>query len=81
MASPASSQNVDEHQIVIARKHFYMDTIFCSKATVTLDLLISDVMMPGMTGVELALQVRIAQPECKVLLFWKAATAGLLEQA
>jgi CheY-like chemotaxis protein len=46
------------------------------------DLLISDVMMPGMTGVELAIHFRKAQPGCKVLLFsGQAATADLLEKA
>src|SRR5215469_15599515 len=46
------------------------------------DLLLSDVMMPGMTGVELAIQVRKLLPRCKVLLFsGTAATAQLLETA
>ena len=45
------------------------------------DLLISDVVMPNMTGVELAIHFRKAQPECKVLLFsGQAATADLLEK-
>jgi FixJ family two-component response regulator len=45
-------------------------------------LLISDVMMPGMTGVELAIHFRSAQPQCKVLLFsGQASTANLLERA
>ncbi|WP_371417186.1 response regulator [Granulicella sp. L60] len=48
----------------------------------TPDLLISDVMMPGMTGIELAIHFRKAQPQCKVLLFsGKASTADLLEEA
>jgi FixJ family two-component response regulator len=44
-------------------------------------LLITDVMMPGMTGIDLAIHFRKAQPECKVLLFsGQAATADLLER-
>jgi DNA-binding NtrC family response regulator len=45
-------------------------------------LLISDVMMPGMSGIELAIHFRKSHPECKVLLFsGQAATADLLEKA
>jgi DNA-binding NtrC family response regulator len=46
------------------------------------DLLITDVMMPEMTGTDLAIQFRRTYPECKVLLFsGQAATANLLEAA
>lgn len=46
------------------------------------DLLISDVMMPTMTGIELAIQVQKFCRDCKVLLFsGQAATAELLEIA
>lgn len=46
------------------------------------DLLISDVVMPVLSGVELAIEVRKHCPECKVLLFsGQAATANLLEAA
>jgi DNA-binding NtrC family response regulator len=45
-------------------------------------LLITDVAMPGMTGIELAIHFRKTQPECKVLLFsGQASTADLLERA
>jgi CheY-like chemotaxis protein len=38
--------------------------------------------MPGMTGVELAIHFRKAQPECRILLFsGQAPTADLLEKA
>ena len=46
------------------------------------DLLISDVVMPQMSGIDLAIQLGDVCPGCKVLLFsGQAATAGLLEEA
>jgi len=45
-------------------------------------LVISDVMMPEMTGVELAIALKNSIPECQILLFsGQAATADLLERA
>ncbi len=45
-------------------------------------LLITDVVMPGMNGIEMAIQVRERFPACKVLLFsGQAATADLLDEA
>ena len=45
-------------------------------------LLITDVVMPGMTGIELAIMLTKAVPDCKVLLFsGQAATADLLAAA
>lgn len=46
------------------------------------DMLISDVIMTGMTGIEAAIQTREKLPKCKILLFsGQAATADLLERA
>ena len=46
------------------------------------DLLISDVVMPQLSGIELAIQMRGYCPDCKVLLFsGQAATFSLLETA
>src|SRR5664279_5661017 len=46
------------------------------------ELMISDVMMPGMNGVDLAITVTQEFPGCKVLLFsGQAATFDLLEEA
>jgi DNA-binding NtrC family response regulator len=46
------------------------------------DLLISDVAMPGISGIDLAIQMKAQYPTCKVLLFsGQAATMDLLEDA
>jgi DNA-binding response OmpR family regulator len=46
------------------------------------DLVISDVAMPGISGVDLAIQMRAQYPTCKILLFsGQAASMDLLEDA
>jgi CheY-like chemotaxis protein len=73
----------------ILRLHGYSATFFTtprealaaarSKAP---DLLISDVAMPGISGIELAIRMKIQYPACKILLFsGQAATTDLLENA
>jgi DNA-binding response OmpR family regulator len=48
----------------------------------TPDLLISDVAMPGISGIELAIQMRAQFPMCKMLLFsGQATTQDLLRDA
>ena len=46
------------------------------------DVMITDVVMPGINGIQTAIQVRQRYPACKILLFaGHAASAGLLEEA
>jgi DNA-binding NtrC family response regulator len=46
------------------------------------DLVISDVAMPGISGIDLGIQMRAQYPNCKILLFsGQAVTSDLLEHA
>jgi DNA-binding response OmpR family regulator len=46
------------------------------------ELLISDVVLPGMSGVELAITVKRVFPDCRIILFsGQAATSDLLASA
>ena len=46
------------------------------------ELLITDVVLPGMTGIELAITVKRIFPDCKILLFsGQAATSDLMASA
>ncbi|XWK75649.1 response regulator [Tunturiibacter lichenicola] len=78
----------DTLSIILTKSGF--DTMTAYDATTALelakatppDLLISDVVMPGMTGVELAITMSEVHPGCKVLLFsGQAATIDLLAKA
>ena len=84
----------DEHVIAstlatILRLNGYSATSFTSPLEVLAaarlnapDLLISDVAMPDISGIDLAIQMKILHPECKILLFsGHAATQDLLEDA
>jgi DNA-binding response OmpR family regulator len=46
------------------------------------EMLITDVILPGMNGIELAIKIRRIFPDCKILLFsGQAATVDLLASA
>jgi DNA-binding NtrC family response regulator len=65
-----------------ARAFAHPEEAFAAREEVKPDLLISDVKMPGMSGIELAIRFRQVQPNCKVLLFsGQASTSDLLEEA
>src|SRR5260370_11238180 len=78
----------DTLSIILSKSGFSTMTAYDGKSALELaravhpDLLISDVVMPEMTGVELAIAVTETVPRCKILLFsGQAATVDLLEKA
>jgi CheY-like chemotaxis protein len=84
----------DEHVIadtlatILNRSGFEATAVYTGRQAVDLarkihpDLIVSDVIMPDMNGIEAAIVIREMLPSCKVLLFsGQAATADLLENA
>lgn len=74
--------------IILNQAGFEARAVFSGEKAVELldsfqpDMLISDVIMTGMTGIEAAILTRARLPKCKILLFsGQAATADLLEKA
>jgi CheY-like chemotaxis protein len=71
----------------ILKLHGYSATFFTSPLDALTaarskapDLLISDVVMPGISGIDLAIQMKAQYPDCKILLFsGQAATRDLLK--
>ncbi len=84
----------DEHviadtlAIILTRAGYIASAAYTGNQAVDLarserpDLIISDVIMPDMNGIEAAIHIRGFLPACKILLFsGQAATADLLENA
>jgi CheY-like chemotaxis protein len=78
----------DTLTLILNRSGFEARAVYSGEAALEVldcfepDVLISDVVMAGMTGVEAAMAVQVLQPNCKVLLFsGQAATADLLHDA
>ena len=74
--------------IILNRSGFEATAVYSGEGAVEIaetlrpDMLISDVIMADMNGIDAAIQIRGMLPDCKVLLFsGQAATADLLERA
>jgi CheY-like chemotaxis protein len=73
---------------ILNRSGFRAQAVYCGMAAVSQarevrpDIIISDVVMPDISGIEVAIQVRAMLPGCKVLLFsGQAGTNDLLADA
>jgi len=78
----------DTLSIILSRNGFATMTAYDgvsaleSARTIPPDIVISDVAMPGMSGVQLAIRLTQVVPECKIILFsGQASTVDLLEKA
>ena len=78
----------DTLSIILSKSGYKVLTAYDGRAALELAriappaLLITDVVMPGMTGIELAIELVGVIPDCKVLLFsGQAATVDLLAKA
>ena len=74
--------------LILNSAGFEARAAYCGEEAVELvetflpDLLIADVIMPGMSGIEVAIFVRNKLPQCRILLFsGQAATSDLLDTA
>src|ERR1700691_4867886 len=65
-----------------ARAVYSSETALATAATFEPDMLISDVIMADLNGIDAAIRIRSLLPKIKILLFsGQAATADLLEKA
>lgn len=74
--------------IILNRNGFEATAAYSGESAVEMaqatrpEMIISDVIMNDMNGIDAAIQIRAMLPKCKILLFsGQAATADLLEKA
>jgi CheY-like chemotaxis protein len=78
----------DTLSMILSQSGYIVTTAYDAFAALKLvddsapDLLITDVVMPDMTGIELAIELQSRAPDCKILLFsGQAATRDFLQKA
>jgi CheY-like chemotaxis protein len=74
--------------MILNRNGFEAQAVFSAEDAIQVaqqivpDVLISDVVMDGMTGIEAAIRISELVPHCKIILFsGQASTADLLQRA
>jgi DNA-binding NtrC family response regulator len=67
-----------KHAGFVAKAFYRPEEALRAAEWIAPDMLISDVFMPGMTGVELANRVRVRSPACHVFLFSGQQNAGTI---
>ena len=78
----------DTLAIIFANQGYVTRAVYSAEQALELisywlpDLMIIDVLLPGMNGIDLAIRVKAEYPDCKLSLFsGQAATSDLLELA
>lgn len=78
----------DSLAMILSRSGFDARAVYSGEMLIEMarnfrpDMLVTDVIMPGITGIEAAIMIHKILPACKILLFsGQAATADLLELA
>ena len=76
----------DSLALILSKKGFLTKTAHSGERAIELakafepDLLISDVLMPGITGIDTAEQILTFLPECKIILLSGLATVDLIRR-
>ena len=78
----------DTLAVILTKAGFETQAVYSGEAAVEMaehfrpNMLISDVVMTGISGIEAAIEIGAILPDCKILLFSaQAATVNLLEKA
>jgi YesN/AraC family two-component response regulator len=77
----------DSLALILSKQGFLTKTAHSGERAIEIakvfepDLLISDVLMPGMTGIDTAEQILMFLPTCKIILLSGHATVDLLRRA
>ena len=78
----------DSLAAILGRAGYQTETAYCAEEALSrctaahFDLVLSDVSMPGINGIEMAILIRQRHPHCRILLFsGRLSHSGLLADA